>query len=181
MAIIPGVGASSMHGSVVPIAYQTIAAGTSSVTFNNIPSTYQDLFVVISAYNSATYTGTGIWPRFNSDSGTNYSNTTLRGNGSTADSFRNTNATQITLDTFIPSNIPATLNIHVLNYANTSTYKTALFRIAGDANGSGYTELAVGLWRSTAAINSFQFIVPGGNSTLAGGSVSLYGVRTVGQ
>jgi hypothetical protein len=73
-----------------PIATTTLGSAASSVTFSSIAGTYTDLRIVYSTVSSAD---AGNYLRFNSDSGSNYSNTTLFGNGSSAGSNRNTSST----------------------------------------------------------------------------------------
>jgi hypothetical protein len=63
--------------------------------------------------------------------------------------------------------------ISILNYANTTTYKTALSRAN---NAAGGVDAVVGLWRSTAAINSIKMAIGGGYSYAAGTTFTLYGI-----
>jgi hypothetical protein len=181
MAILPAVSSSAMHGAVVPIAYKLVSSTTSSIAFSNIPQGYQDLYIVINGIGSSTGPGNTII-QLNSDTGSNYSNTVLNGNGSSASSARYTSQTLIYLDysgTLRTTN-PSTITTHILNYANSSTYKTVLARSAGDNNGSGETNLVTGLWRNTSAITALN-INGSGNSFAAGTTIELFGIRTVGQ
>jgi len=160
----------------VPIATQTIGSATSSVTFSSIPSTYQDLVLVSSVTNSSSGSNYSLSFRFNGDTGSNYSDTYLYGNGSSAASGRESgtfvnigNTTSIT-GTFTPT------ITHIMNYANTTTYKTVM----GRGNNSGaYVMGAVGLWRSTAAITS-MVIAPefSANNWNAGSTFTLYGIAS---
>jgi hypothetical protein len=70
--------------------------------------------------------------------------------------------------------------MHILNYANTSTYKTLLLREANDNNGSGYVALSANLWRGTSGITSLSISSFAAYFT-AGSTIALYGVRTVNQ
>ena len=77
-----------------PIATQTLSANTASVTFSSIPQGYTDLVLIV----SATPVAAGTWNlemRFNNDTGSNYSRTVLSGDGSTAQSDRQSNQTLI--------------------------------------------------------------------------------------
>lgn len=168
--------ANNQYGAMVPIAY---ASESTFGGFTNIPSTYQDLHIVGSLLSDATRTATSLWLRLNGDSGTNYSDTQLTGNGSTATSARASNNTILGLNLSLTSGIPGIFEMWIPNYANTSTYKTVLWRSANDNNGSGTTTLQVGLWRSTAAINAISFLYPGGNSQTANTTATLYGIRAV--
>jgi hypothetical protein len=75
-----------------PIATQTLGSAAASVTFSSIPQGYTDLILVCSPV-STTGSNTFMWIRYNSDTGSNYSLTSMRGNGSTATSFRLSNQT----------------------------------------------------------------------------------------
>ena len=74
----------------VAIATNTLGSAAASVTFSSIPGTYTDLVIVTQAI-SATADNVGI--RFNSDSGSNYSQTWLSGNGTSAISSRYSSST----------------------------------------------------------------------------------------
>ena len=171
-----------MHGAMVPIAQQTGTSSGVEIIFTNIPSVYQDLRMVISAIPSNSGTILGIYA--NQTTANACSTTWMIGNGSSATSARSTgniiiypSGTNTTSTT-----IPTTYTLDILNYANTSTFKTAISRTASDLNGSGYTTLSAGLIQTTSAINALTL------STLNGGyfwtvntTVTLYGVRKVGQ
>ena len=151
-----------------PIATTTLgSAGT--ITFSSIPSTYTDLILVISG-TAASNSDLDI--RFNSDTGTNYSYTTLYGDGTTAGSSRNSSINYMRMDYYgyVGTTAGQITIIHIMNYANTTTYKTALSRASNANNGVAAN---VGLWRSTSAINSVSTV-----TTLATGSTAtLYGVK----
>jgi len=162
----------------VKIASQTLSsAGT--LTFSNIPQGYTDL--VISFNNAQSATGTpGITLRFNGDTGTNYSNTHLEGNGTTATSSRITSGTYTNTGYNIglsaTSNQPASATINVQNYSNSLIFKTMLTTNAqplGSAPGVGAT---VSLWRSTSPITSINVTAQAGNFA-SGLNVTIYGIK----
>ena len=158
-----------MPTTYTPIATQTLGSAASSVTFSSISGTYTDLRII---YATTASGDAGNYLRFNSDTGSNYSRTGLYGNGSSAGSNRDTNATGIygpfTMSSAITSN-----TIDIMNYSNTTTNKTCLVR-AGAANNS--TLASVGLWRSTAAITSVSITCDGANFT-SGSTFTLYGIK----
>ena len=78
-----------------PIRTQTLSSVTASVTFSSLPQDYTDLILVINGGHNSTL-GYGLNVRLNNDTGSNYSSTALRGNGSIADSFRYTSQTALT-------------------------------------------------------------------------------------
>lgn len=154
------------------IASTTLGSAAATVTFSSIPSTYTDLVLVVNGVETtnridATVTvGNGTV-----DTGTNYSRTGLSGNGTSASSYRTTNETSFAIDAAGAANGAAFFTFNLMNYANTTTYKTGLARITGPAD---YTRAVVHLWRSTAAINIMTIT---GNYTFKTGSTfNLYGI-----
>jgi hypothetical protein len=156
-----------MTATYEKIATTTASGGSTSVTLSSIPATYTDLVLVMAGSNSAN---SDLRMRFNGDTGSNYSATVLFGDGSSASSFRESNQTSFygAFGSAQSNNI-----INIQNYANTTTYKTALTR----ANMPGvYVFEIAQLWRSTAAINSVTLFVTSGsyNSDV---TFTLYGIK----
>lgn len=151
-----------------PIATTTVSGTPSSVTLSSIPSSYTDLVLIIAGASS---TGTSYKLQFNGDTGTNYSSTYLYGDGSAAASGRvSNNATMNGFGRTDGSGGNGIINIQ--NYANTSIYKTAIGR--GSAAGN-LVIASVGLWRSTAAINSITIQTEAGTFS-TGETLTLYGI-----
>lgn len=160
-----------MASTYTPIATQTLSGATSAVTFSSIPSTYTDIVFVLNGVQSSSSV-LDLTIRFNGDTGTNYSNTDLAGDGSSASSGRNSNHTGGKLVYFGSTSWVSMLRGNVQNYANTTTYKTVLTRADTP---SAFTVADVVLWRSTAAINSISFQMTSGN--IAAGTFTLYGIQ----
>ena len=183
MPILPAVSSSAMHGAVVPIAYAVITSNGSNPSFQNIPQGYQDLMIVTSGNTNATGISTtnDAW-QINNDGSALYSSTWLYGNGATATSTKFTGSSF--LDTGYVSSqgqlaIPGSQVVHILNYANTSSYKTVLSRSAADQNGSGYSSVVVSLYRSTSAVTRLD--IYGNSGWTIGSIITLYGIRSVNQ
>ena len=161
-----------------PIATQTLASNASSVSFTSIPTTYTDLVMVCNHGNTSA--GTILYMQVGNgsvDTGGNYSVTILAGNGGSATSGRQAeNWIRINAsDGNDSTNSGNVSTINLMNYANTSTYKTFLFRDGAAASGRGVSA-EVGLWRSTAAINAITLTSYSGGSILAGSTFTLYGI-----
>jgi hypothetical protein len=154
-----------------PIATETLGTATGSVTFSSIPGTYTDLVVVcnfgaVTASQDFTF-------QFNGDTASNYSDTRIYGT-SGAVSNRNTSGTKIYADSVgVSTTLQAIDIIQIMNYSNSSTYKTALVR-SNDVSKS--TELVVGLWRSTAPITSISMAMTSG-LLMSGSTFTLYGIK----
>lgn len=158
-----------------PIATTTLGSDVATYTFSSIPSTYTDLVLVMSVrtVNAAS----AIYCQLNSDTGTNYSNTQLLGNGSIANSSRQSSVDKMRIGNYIPS---ATSTFGVLianfqNYSNTTTNKTVISR-AGSADGGLVAEAC--LWRSTSAISSILLGEEGAGNLRAGSTFTLYGIAS---
>ena len=154
-----------------PIATTTLGSAQASFGFTSIPSTYTDLVLVIQV---AETTNGFYYIRYNNDSSTIYSRTYLSGNGTSAASGRTTASAGISAagNPAFPSATISTFNI--MNYANTTTYKTALQR---QNNAGGGVEADVWLWRSTSAISSIYVHSAYGSATLeTGTNATLYGI-----
>lgn len=146
-----------------PIATNTLSSAASSVTFSSIPGTYTDLVWIIEGISTAN---TVITVQFNNDTSANYSCTWINGNGTSAVSSRDTTS-------YIYIGNPTNrFNIigSILNYSNSSTYKSWLSRSNTVAS---QVAAVVGLWRSTSAITSIKFL----NSNFdTGTTFTLYGI-----
>lgn len=156
-----------------PIATTTLGSSATSYTFSSIASTYTDLMLVIqSKVTSGSYQN---FIQVNGDTGTTYSFTILNGDGSSASSVRASNTTYIGGYSDYNTTADGMMSIfQLMNYANTSTYKTILYR---GANANTGTSAVVGLWRSTSAINSIKCYPTGSGTYAAGTTLTLYGIQ----
>jgi hypothetical protein len=156
-----------------PIATQTLGSSAATVTFSSIPATYTDLVLVFWKLTSAAAQA-GI--QFNSDTATNYSNTSVSGNGTSTASARSASSSQIDIENALISDATnAAMNIlNVMNYSNTTTYKTVISRTGAAASG---VNANVGLWRNTAAITSITIKSSGVTTFSTGATFTLYGIK----
>lgn len=185
---------SGVHGAPTPpvtgsyesIATTTVtASGTASITFTGIPQTYKHLQV--------RYTTRSTWAGNTTianlmragngsiDSGNNYAFHRLVGNGTAANSYGS--ATQNVMYAGYSWAADGLANsfgsgvIDILDYTNTSKYKT--FRTIGgvEGNGSGFVNFHSGLWQSTSAINQLYFFTEGSQDYAVGSKIALYGIK----
>lgn len=159
-----------------PISTTTLGSAAATVTFSSIPGTYTDLVLVCNG--GITIAAGNAHLRFNSDTGSNYSFTDITGTGSAASSARGTNQTSCILNSYgYPENdMNWNCLVHIMNYSNTTTYKTLLSRSNQADNG---VSALVGLWRSTAAITSIDIIsiFSGSPQFSIGSTFTLYGIK----
>jgi hypothetical protein len=161
-----------------PIVSTTLTSATANVVFGSIPNTYTDLVLIINNYFSSS-SNPYISLQFNSDTTSNYTSTHLEGDGSAASSNRFTSDTLMyfgynVASSTTPSNGMAIINI--MNYSNTTTFKTVLGRVSIINGTKPGVSATVGLWRKTPeAINSILIRKNAGNLN-SGCVLTLYGI-----
>jgi hypothetical protein len=158
------------------ISTNTLGSATASVTLSSIPGTYTDLVLIVSGANG----GNNFYIKPNADSNSRYSVTYLEGDGSTASSGRfNTaalggNGMLIRGALFSATNTNiTTCIINIMNYSNTTTFKTVISR-GGTAAAS--TGALVNLYQSTAAITQLE-CYPFAANWAIGTTFNLYGIK----
>jgi len=168
----------------VALASTTLSSPAASVTFSSISSAYTDLVLIKQGMDAVNG---GFWLRYNSDTATNYSIINMGASGSSTFSYFAGSQNYIWADTYytgtgtVATDKPM-VKANIMNYANTTTYKTTIcrsddVRTAG-SDGTVYT--GVGIWRNTAAINTITCIVasnPAGANFNTGSTFSLYGIK----
>jgi hypothetical protein len=158
----------SKTATYAKIATHTLPSATSSYTFSSIPSTYTDLIII--AQTRMTTAADAITYTLNGDTtGTNYSQTGLGGDGSSAYSYRQN------LNTLgsINSTALSTIVINFQDYSNSTTFKTTLARTGSAAQD---TRAIVSLWRNTASITSIA-LGTYSSTFVAGSTFTLYGIQ----
>lgn len=177
-----GLIASSISGNLSSnfdsIATVTVGTAQSTITFSSLPSIYKHLQLrYITNNTSAAYY---VLLRFNSDSGTNYASHQLTGNGTAASAGGTASNTLIELPrnsgTF-SSSIMSTGVVDILDYLNTSKYKTVRSLGGYDTNGNGQAvDFNSGVWMNTGAITSITLSAVGGNYN-TNSQFALYGIK----
>lgn len=163
-----------MPSTYAPIATTTLGSTAATVTFSSIAGTYTDLVLIVAGGTDAA---SGFGLRFNSDTGSNYSRTYLTGTGSAASSGRDTSQTtaDISFNGLFGNNTNYNSIIHIMNYSNTTTYKTALSRSNNAATG---VDTSVSLWRSTSAITTIDVRTTSASRVFnVGSTFTLYGIK----
>jgi hypothetical protein len=198
---ILGIYASSISPSLNASSYASIATvtvgagGASSIDFTGIPSTYKHLQVrgIHRITNASFYTGDCFMRVGNGsiDSGSNYANHQLYGDGTSASTAGASSRTSVlgygaynSVGSLGYANTFAATIVDVLDYQNSNKYKTMRF-LAGREMNSNNTDgrmfLESGLWMNTAAITNLSFYAldgAGSASTFAQySSFALYGIK----
>ena len=174
-------------GAYDSIATVTVGSATSSITFSSIPSTYTHLQIRGITRSSSANNYDNLWISFNSNN-SGYSSHYLAGNGATADAYAWTSDSYIrsfyTSGGGTTSGVFAASVIDILDYANTSKYKTTRHLNGFDNNGTGTSnydkgtvDLSSGLWQNTSAITSITLQINGGVNFVTGSQFALYGIK----
>jgi hypothetical protein len=167
-----------MPSTYTIISSNVLSSSAASVTFSAIPSTYTDLVLRWSAQAG----GSSIYVTYNSDtsSSTNYSYTFVRGDGSAADSFRESSTyyqwigAQPTTGSVFSSG-----ELYIPNYTTTSN-KPASAYVVREGNtttiSNGIMATAT-LYRAASAISGVTLTTLGGGNFVSGSSFYLYGIK----
>ena len=164
------------------ISSQTLGGTTASVTFSSIPSTYNDLKLVISARGDTAAFNISVVMKLNGDTATNYSQTYLEGTpnssfsgrstGVTADSFYiNINGANTTASTF------GSAELYFPNYNSTSAKPynfTSVTETNSTSNAFIFTE--AGLYRGASGIFSIT-LTPNSGNFVQYSDFYLYGIK----
>ena len=159
----------------------TGTTGGEVISFTSIPQTYTDLVVVANLLLTTASGSNTITMSVNTGTGSAYSGTVVLSNGASALSSRQT-ATTVwypqSAGYSLSSTITTPMVMHIGNYANTTTFKPVVTRVAADRNGSGITALHVGQFLSTAAINRITFSSNEANNFWTTSTMfTLYGIK----
>jgi fibronectin-binding autotransporter adhesin len=165
----PSGGPQGEFSTYTPIYSQTLSAAVVSVTFSNIPTTYTDLVIVINGFTSYSASADAYQVSFNGGS-TGLSITRLYGNGGSASSDRYSTPYAGWTSTTRGADV-----INIMNYSNTTTYKTAITRSSSQGSYpiAGATAL---LWQSTNAITSVTLTDTSGSWQI-GSTFTVYGIK----
>ena len=159
-----------------PIATYTANGSQSAITFSSIPSTYTDLYLICNVSYASLGANTG-YLLFQIGNGsvntsTIYSYTWLVAGASAGASGKGTGAPYFDGLTNITGTNNGIVRFNLNNYANTTTNKTALYRV----DDSRPLE-AVGLCRSTAAVNTLKVYDYSGYNFSSTSTFTLYGIK----
>jgi hypothetical protein len=159
-----------------PIATTTLGSTANNVNFASISQAYTDLVIVTNFQPNTLspfrlYVGNG-----SIDTGNNYSNTQLKGDGTSASSNRASNQGYWNAG-YVGSAARCMHTISIMNYTNTTTFKTALLAFSTAVADSEAVIRTAALWRSTSAINTIEFRTNAGELFAVGSTFTLYGIK----
>ena len=148
----------------------TLSSSASSVTFSAIPQGYRDLVLIVDL-DGIAMDALGI--RFNGDTGSNYTDVKMRGNGSTTQSATQTDSyIEIGINTAGESGKRLYVT-NIMDYSATDKHKSVLSR----GNSSGNVVALAGRWANTSAITSLSVIEAFSAGFTAGDTFYLWGLN----
>jgi hypothetical protein len=180
----------TFQSGMFAIATVSLTSTASSIVFSGIPSNYTHLQIrSIQRTTTATGDGDPIVIQLNSDTGNNYAWHMLQGYVG-ASSAANTSAVTSTNNMYFGYALSANNSANmfsasvtdILDYANTSKYKTIRTLQGADANsdGGGLRYYGIrffsGLWQNTNAISTITITAPSG-SFAQYSHFALYGIK----
>jgi hypothetical protein len=165
--------------NMIPISTITVGSGgVSTIDFINIPQTYTDLVVKISARKTSTG-GSNLQMQFNGST-SGYAQKVLLGNGSTVASYNDTSEigfmyVTISSDT---SNTFSSTDIHIPNYTGSNQKALSIDNVVENNATAANAATTTAVWTSTAPINRIYFQIANGGGVFAQYSTAtLYGIR----
>jgi len=155
-----------------PLATVTLGSSAASVTFSSIPATYRDLILVVEAVTASGSGAMGVGARYNGDTGSNYSDVFMAGDGSTAFSGAPT-GTSNPIGRIDQSR--GNFISQLMDYSATDKHKTSLTRIN---NSIAVVTARAGRWANTSAVTSINLFNSSANGEVfaIGSTFNLYGV-----
>lgn len=162
-----------------PIYTQTVGSGgAASITFNNIPQTFTDLKLVVSARDATSAIFANFNLLINADTSTIYSATRLFGSGTGVASDRYSALSSAPTGWFNSATSTASTfsngEVYIANYTS-SNFKSIMSDSASENNAANaYQGFNAGLYRSTNAITSIN--ISTGATISQYSTFTLYGI-----
>lgn len=174
-------------GALIPIAQVVVGTAQATITFPNIPQTYQDLRLLVAGQSTASAVYEDLHAILNGDSSANYHHQQQTTNGSTASAADSGGTVAYALLGHLsgqtaPAGAVGAVETLLPNYATPLFRKPFLSREMfeqSDASGGIYEIQIFGTWRSTAPITSIALSLISGNFAV-GTVATLYGIAGVG-
>jgi len=164
------------NSAYTPPSFESIATATGTgssgtITFSSIPSTFKHLQIRMSANTGFAQP---VIIRFNSDTGNNYTNHAVYGDGATAGTIGTASTASTTVANLHPTYYGVAV-VDLLDVFSTSKNKTIRSFLGYDANGSGAVYIRSGVWQNTAAVTSISLIANDNFTTAS--TFALYGIK----
>ena len=170
-----------LNGYYLLDSYEFPNSSATSITFSNIPQKYKVLRIIGTGKSTRTNADSaGAQFQFNSDTGNNYEDYVIYGQGGSFQTDITNSYDRIYTEICFGSaqnNQFGGFITDIIDYTNTTKYKTVK-SLSSYGKSNGWIALCGGTWRSTAAINTIKVMI----SASADGNfaqysqVSIYGI-----
>lgn len=147
---------------------------TSTYTFSSIPSTYNELYVVV-AGQTTTANDNSLAFQFNGDtSATQYAWYAYDGNNAVVSATGSLLVNQPNIQFGLITSVGQSVSIgRIIGYSTSGIYKGVMGEGGFNTRVRGYS----GFWNSTAVINSVTvYIYPNAANFVSGSTITLYGI-----
>lgn len=167
------------------IASSVLAAPAANFDFTAIPATFNHLRLLLLLRSNRASATEQPSITFNADVAAHYQAQLIQGSASTANASAQSAVSALTGAIFtIPGNTGITtsvfgiMTVDIPCYAQTVAFKTAICAggFSDAANTQQFSELALGQWNATTAINEVTIAPRIGTAWLAGSAAYLYGI-----
>jgi len=166
-----------------PIFTQTASGSSATISFNNIPQTFTDLQLLVSARSEIGTPDNVVVLQFNLDSTSAlYSDTRVYGTGASTASDRATSTSYMrpahAMGAGSTANTATNCEIYIPNYTN-AIFKSVESNYVTEQNAAStatFQVMVAGLWRNTAAITSLQLKTLDGQNFTNISTFTLYGI-----
>ena len=149
------------------------SGGSASVTLSNIPQTYSDLRILVSARTSSSGNYFTILPNGSSANG---SNKRIYGNGSTIASYSGSEIFSYVGFASQNGNTFGNAEIYIPKYTGSNNKAFSIEAISEHNDTNAEASLIAGLWSSSSAITSIQF-TPSTGTFIQNSTFHLYGIK----
>jgi len=176
-------GAVASAGSYDLLATEILTSSQSSVTFSSLNSTYgadyEHLQIRMVGRSDRISDDENLRIRFNADSGSNYANHYLQGNGSSVSSGSEVSNTGMWARSLTASSSNSgSFGVFVIDILDAfKTSKNTTVRTLGGSTDDDFIGLSSGVWLNTAALTSIELGTQFSNDLVTGSRFSIYGIR----
>ena len=167
------------------IAHSALSLPAATVTWTGISGSYDHLYLKMSTRCDAVSYSTNIYVNFNSDTGTNYSETQLYAGTATPASYRASGQTKLqysgySTGTSALADTFSSTTMWIPNYANTANFKQTLTSSVSPNNSTTDSQWLVnttaGLWGATPAAIHTILLTSFSSDFVAQSTFDLYGI-----
>lgn len=154
----------------VALGHITLTGSDSEVVFTSIPNSFKDL-VLVADFTAISTTNDELLIRLNGDSGANYAQVKMAGNGSSTSSSAVSGVNGARIGYGPNSSSRSNVIAQIMDYSSTVAHKTILTR----SNEPDEVWATACRWGSTAAVTSISFRYES-TSLATGTTIALYGI-----